>query len=248
MGNSISVFDKVRVFIPLLSIVIPCYNEAENLPILIKKCLKLVETNLIEVILVDNGSTDNTPVILTENLINSARLYSIRVEINQGYGFGIVSGLRVAQGRYLGWMHADLQTDPLDVLPALDLILSNKERNDVFLKGERYGRGCFDVIFTLGMTLFELIMLKQWLRDINGQPNIFSRDFFDQLENPPNDFSLDLYVFHMATLKGLQVIRYPVRFNKRVYGFGNNDSLLAKLRFSYRVINYSVSLRKRYQN
>jgi hypothetical protein len=98
------------------------------------------------------------------------------------------------------------------------------------------------------MTLFELIMLRQWLQDINGQPNIFPRDFFYQLEDPPNDFSLDLYVFHMALLKGLQVIRYPVRFDKRIYGSGNNDSLLAKLRFSYRVINFSASLRKRYRN
>ena len=247
MTDSLLISDNGKFCTPLLSIVIPCYNEADNLPLLIKKCLELVETDLIEVILVDNGSTDNTPKLFSELLINTHRLYSFRIEINQGYGFGILSGLNVARGGYLGWMHADLQTDPLDVLPALDLILSNKGRNDFFLKGERYGRSFFDAIFTLGMTLFELIMLRQWLWDINGQPNIFSRDFFNQLKNSPNDFSLDLYVFHMAALKGLKIIRYPVKFNKRIYGFGNNDSLLAKLKFSYRVINFSASLRKRYQ-
>ncbi len=247
MSDPLSVFAKGKVWTPLLSIVIPCYNEAENLPILIKKCRKLVETNLVEIILVDNGSTDNTPEHLTELLNCSAPLHSIRVEINQGYGFGILSGLKIAQGSYLGWMHGDLQTDPLDILPALDLILSNKGRNDIFLKGQRFGRGCFNIAFTLGMTFFELITLRQWLWDINGQPNIFSRDFFYQLENPPIDFSLDLYVFHMAVLKDLQVIRFPVKFDKRIYGFGNNDSLSAKLKFSFRVIKFSVSLHKRYK-
>ncbi|OGC90570.1 MAG: hypothetical protein A2W25_01305 [candidate division Zixibacteria bacterium RBG_16_53_22] len=231
--------------VPLLSLVIPCYNEQRNLPGLVEKCARLVEGRAVEVVLVDNGSTDDTPTLLPELLSANDRLRTIRVEVNQGYGFGILSGLRAARGSYLGWTHADLQTDPLDVLPALQYIEAEGCPGDLYLKGSRYGRGLFDVGFTVGMTLFERIVLGNWLWDINAQPNIFHRTFFEGLQNPPHDFSLDLYVFHAATRQGLHIKRFPVRFGKRGYGVGHNETLRAKLRYSWRTIKFSAGLRKR---
>ena len=73
----------------------------------------------LEVILVDNGSTDDSPAVLAKLLSGPVR--SVRVEKNQGYGFGILSGLAAAQGRILGWTHADMQTDPADALRGLAL-------------------------------------------------------------------------------------------------------------------------------
>lgn len=230
---------------PLLSLVIPCYNEQHNLPGLVERCTGLVEGRAVEVILVDNGSTDDTPVLLPELLSGQDRLRTIRIEVNQGYGFGILSGLRVARGSYLGWTHADLQTDPLDALAALQHIEAEGCPADLYLKGSRYGRGLLDVSFTVGMTLFEWLVLRRWLWDINAQPNIFHRTFFENLQNPPHDFSLDLYVFHEAVRRGLRIKRFPVRFGRRGYGVGHNETLRAKLCYSWRTIRFSAELRKR---
>lgn len=231
--------------VPLLSLVIPCYNEQRNLPGLVENCVRLVEGRAVEVILVDNGSFDDTRRLLPELLSGKDRLRTIRVEVNQGYGFGILSGLRVARGSYLGWTHADLQTDPLDALIALQHIEAEGCPADLYLKGSRYGRGLLDVSFTVGMTLFERVVLRRWLWDINAQPNIFHRTFFEGLPDPPHDFSLDLYVFHEAVRGGLRIKRFPVRFGKRGYGVGHNETLRAKLRYSRRTINFSAELRKR---
>ena len=46
------------------SLVIPCYNEAANLPLLLARCKELTRHGDVEVILVDNGSTDNSPEVL----------------------------------------------------------------------------------------------------------------------------------------------------------------------------------------
>ena len=97
------------------SLIIPCYNESKSLPQLLERCTPLLQKGNIEVILVDNGSNDETATLLKTLLPQYPGCRSIRVEQNQGYGFGITSGLSVATGDILGWTHADLQTDPADI-------------------------------------------------------------------------------------------------------------------------------------
>lgn len=108
-----------------LSIVVPCYNEAENIPLILKRFSDIIMRNDIEVILVDNGSTDTSPQILSELLPVYSFARSVKVDVNQGYGYGIVQGLKSCNGEFIGWTHADMQTDPADLIKALYLIERN---------------------------------------------------------------------------------------------------------------------------
>lgn len=139
------------------SLIIPCYNESKSIPLLLERCKRVTEgCPESEVILVDNGSTDSTPEILRELLPSYPDCRSIRVEKNQGYGFGILSGLRNAKGNVLAWTHADLQTDPGDFLRGIEFF-DNKSNDDLFVKGARYGRPMADVVFTWGMSVFDTL-------------------------------------------------------------------------------------------
>lgn len=131
------------------SIVVPCYNEEENIPLLLKRFEEVIKRDDMEVILVDNGSTDGSARVLSELVPGYAFARTVSVEVNQGYGYGILQGLKECRGEYIGWTHADLQTDPGDIVRALELI--EKERGLVFVKGNRKGRPLFDVFFTVGM-------------------------------------------------------------------------------------------------
>lgn len=62
------------------SLVIPCYNESANIPLLLERCKTLGAQPTIEVILVDNGSTDRTPEVLQELLPQYPGCRSVRVE------------------------------------------------------------------------------------------------------------------------------------------------------------------------
>ncbi|EFL91633.1 glycosyltransferase II [Candidatus Regiella insecticola LSR1] len=146
---------------------------------------------------VDNGSTDSTLEILQELLPSSPYCRTVHVEKNQGYGHGILTGLRAAQGEILGWTHADMQTDPLDLLQGLALF--EQYGDNIFVKGRRYGRPFIDVMFTVGMSLFETVLLAKPMWDINAQPTLFSRKFFETWDSPPNDFSLDLYAYYRGS-------------------------------------------------
>ena len=172
-----------------LSIVIPCYNEEENIPFLIQKCKGIASKN-IEVILVNNGSLDNSLQILKTLLKNSKFIKIINVKKNIGYGHGILKGLEKASGDFLGWTHADLQTDINDVLEGIKYL---KKDEKILVKGTRNKRPFKDNFFTVGMSVFETILFRKFFWDVNAQPNLFNRSFYESWSNPPADFSLDLY-------------------------------------------------------
>lgn len=227
-----------------LSIVIPCFNEAANLPLILDKLNRVIKREDIEVILVNNGSTDDSEHILQKLLPAYPFAKTLKVEINQGYGYGILQGLKSAQGKYIGWTHADMQTDPKDVITALELIENAKEEK-LFVKGTRKGRPLLDTFFTFGMSCFETVLLKQFLWDINAQPNLFPRELLDNWQNPPSDFALDLFALYTAKKQGYKIIRFPVLFPKRIHGVSHwNTGLGAKWKFIKRTMAFSFKLKR----
>lgn len=227
-----------------LTIVVPCYNEAENIPLIVKRFSEIIGDRNIEVILVNNGSTDNSAEILEQELKECSFAKTVLVPVNQGYGYGILKGLEVADGDYIGWTHADMQTDPKDIAKAYDLIVNQKEQ--VYIKGNRKGRPWMDNLFTNGMSLFETIYFWTPMHDINAQPNIFPKEFFQKWENPPHDFALDLYACYFAKKKNLKMLRFPVQFPERIHGQSKwNTGLGAKWKFIKRTMAFSVELKKR---
>ncbi len=237
---------------PELSLVIPCYNEAANLPLLLERCGALLAEPGVEVVLVDNGSTDDTAQVLAGLLPARPGCRSVRVPVNRGYGYGILAGLAEARGAVLGWTHADLQTDPQDALQGLALFRRRREEaqpqeedRPLFVKGRRIGRPLADAAFTAGMSLFETLLLARPMRDINAQPTLFPRAFYRTWRSPPHDFSLDLYAYHRALVAGLEVRRFPVRFGERAHGVSHwNVNWAAKWKFIRRTMAFSLELRR----
>ena len=196
-------------------------------------------------VLVDNGSTDSSPEVLNTLLPKYPFAKTIRVEVNQGYGYGIVQGLKVSTGEFIGWTHADMQTDPADLLKALDIIEKRNYAEELFIKGNRKGRPLFDQFFTSGMSAFETLYMGVKLYDVNAQPNVFSKKFFETWINPPKDFSLDLYALFMAQKSGLHIERFDVMFPKRVHGTSHwNTGLVSKWKFIKRTVGFSRKLKK----
>jgi len=226
--------------------VVPCYNEGENIPLILEAFAKVINRSDVELILVDNGSTDDSAQVLATLVPLYRFAHTVRVDVNIGYGFGILSGLRSASGTFLAWTHADMQTDPADVIKALDLIEQSEKTERTYVKGNRQQRPLADAFFTFGMSVFESIYLGVNLNDINAQPNLFHRSFFESWQDPPNDFALDLYAFYRARKDGLTVIRFPVLFTQRIHGHSHwNFGFKSKVRFIMRTLDFSFKLKKR---
>jgi glycosyltransferase involved in cell wall biosynthesis len=229
----------------MLTIVVPCYNEEKNIPLILERFSSVITRKDITVLLVDNGSTDNSADVIKKLLPSYKFARSVKVDINQGYGFGILFGLKNSKTPFLGWTHADMQTDPGDVIKALELLEKSKTPEKTYVKGLRKGRSLFDQFFTTGMSIFESVYLRANLYDINAQPNIFSKEFFESWDHPPHDFSLDLFALYMARKQKLNLIRMPVIFPPRIHGTSSwNTGLKAKWKFIKRTIDFSLKLKQ----
>lgn len=227
------------------SLVIPCYNEAKSLPALAARCAEVLDAEPdAEIVLVDNGSTDDSPAVLAEVAGRHDRLRSVRVPVNQGYGFGILTGLRAATGDVLGWTHADLQTDPMDAVTGFARFKAG-DTSRLYVKGARYGRPLADRVFTTGMSVFETLLFGRVLRDVNAQPNLFPRALFERWDAPPHDFALDTYAYAVAKAEGYRVERFPVLFAPRQHGVSHwNVNWQAKMKFIRRTLDFSFRLRR----
>lgn len=116
----------------LISLVVPCYNEEESLPIFYKEASKIAQQMGIshgadfEFIFVDDGSKDRTLQIARELHRKDARVRYISFSRNFGKEAGIYAGLKAAKGDYVATMDADLQ-DPPSLLPEmLELLFSGE--------------------------------------------------------------------------------------------------------------------------
>lgn len=231
-----------------LSIVVPCYNEAQNIPSILECFSQFFNSKEHELLLVNNGSTDESAEVLLRQIPRYPFAKTVTVQKNQGYGYGILTGLLATKGDYLGWTHADLQTDPRDTLKAFQLIENSVSPNNSYAKGQRKRRPFQDAFFTFGMSVFESCLLKTPLWDINGQPNVFHRSFFETLDiaSAPHDFSLDLFFYASAQKQGLSILRFPVLFPKREKGTSSwNKNPMTKLKLIGNTVRYSFQLKKK---
>ena len=226
-----------------LSVIIPCYNESENISEIYNKLSRF--DNDIEIVFVDNGSTDSTAERISKKIaeINSDNIKCVKITKNIGYGHGIMSGVSSASGEVLSWTHADLQTDPSDLLEAYKIYIAHSQYPHCILKGRRVGRNLFDAMFTAGMSLLSTILLRVPLSDVNAQPKMFHRNFLKKLPNPPRDFSLDLYLLYQARIHKYPILEHKVHFGKRLYGKSKGGGTLkGKLKLIQRTLKYILKL------
>ena len=127
-----------------LSVVIPIYNEAPNLEPL---CAELDETlrrwgRSFEVLLVDDGSIDDSVQILSRIVANNPHFKVIQLRRNFGQTAAFAAGFALAQGQLIATSDGDLQNDPNDIVPLarhlldqdLDVVAGwRKRRQDTFL-------------------------------------------------------------------------------------------------------------------
>jgi len=226
-----------------LSIIIPCYNEELSLNKLVENCLSNINEN-IEIILVDNGSTDSTFKSLV-NLNLPDNIIPLRIDKNIGYGDGILQGLKHAKGEIVSWTHADLQTDVSDVIIGFNQFEDNLINKDCMVKGIRKNRNIIDSFFTFSMGLYSSIVIGTWMYDINAQPKMFHRSFMDEFEDPPLDFSLDLFLMHFFKRKKINIKTFSVFFNKRKYGEAKGGGTFkGKMKLIKRTLSYIRTLKQ----
>ena len=231
---------------PALSIAIPCYNEAHNIPLILKRFAEVKGELDLEVILVNNGSTDNSEEVLKKELQKPEYSFArtVLVPNNVGYGHGIMFGIRECKSDIIGYTHADMQCDPVDTIRAYNILCQQNQPKDHLVKGWRRNRKTTPKLLALGYQAIATTIFFRKYTEINAQPKIFHKDFLKELQNPPLNTNLDFYILHQAKKDKKKVINILVDFPDRKHGQSKVfSSLLARVRVIRSFFTYLVKLR-----
>jgi glycosyltransferase involved in cell wall biosynthesis len=109
-----------------ISVVVPAYNEAESLPEFLAELRQALDATgkRAEIVLVDDGSSDETPALLARERARDPRLKPLRLEKNSGQSAALAAGLARARGGVIVTLDADLQNDPAELPRLLDALKS----------------------------------------------------------------------------------------------------------------------------
>lgn len=110
---------------PRVSVVIPCYNEAENIPLLAEKVEKAfagLSEWTYECLFVDDGSTDDTREQVNRVCAANPRIRYLRLIANMGQSAALIAGMLGSHGEYILTLDGDLQNDPADFPRFLELL------------------------------------------------------------------------------------------------------------------------------
>lgn len=103
-----------------ISVVVPLYEESQSLPELVKRIEKELEDRIFEIILVDDGSRDDSWEVIRSLKEESSTLKAVRLQRNYGKSTALQTGFEMTRGRYVVTLDADLQDDPAEIPAMID--------------------------------------------------------------------------------------------------------------------------------
>lgn len=198
----------------LLSVIIPCYNEAPTVEKIVQKVLDVPVEK--EVIVVDDGSTDGSAEIIRsmETRLPVKALFHPK---NKGKGAAIQSGLQYAQGKYTIIQDADLETNPMNYLQLLEKIQSTGKPviyGSRMLKKNRI----YNLKYYLGgrlVTFFANWCCNQRLTDQPTCYKMLETDLFRQLQIESNRFEVCSEITAKLSLRKIRIDEVPMDYYPR---------------------------------
>jgi glycosyltransferase involved in cell wall biosynthesis len=194
---------------PELSLVIPCYNEAESVPYTLPAlCAAFAKAgHTLEIVAVDNGSRDRTAELLAELATRGLPVRTVGVEVNQGYGFGLLAGIPHARGTWVGFIPADGQVDAEDVVRLFEALVPcgpmtiGKVRRRFRMDGPR--RKLVSITYN---ALVWCLWPGLGSIDVNGTPKIVHRELLPRLALESKRWFFDPELLIKAHYLGVRVL------------------------------------------
>jgi len=207
---------------PRLSVVIPVYNERENVEPLVEELtaeLSRIDA-AYEVLLVDDGSTDGSREVMDRLVGEAPCLRVLHLDGNHGQSAAFGVGFRAARGEYIVTLDADLQNDPADIsrllewIPRFDMVAGyRRRRNDAWLRriSSRVANG------------IRALVLRDGIRDTGCSLKLFRADLAKTMPvfNGMHRFLPALLQMQGGTVTQLAVNHRPRRAGDSKYGVRN---------------------------
>ncbi len=229
---------------PDISLVIPLYNEVDNIEPLGLSIIHALQGRSYEVLFVDDGSTDGSTEKLKEWCTVHPEFHAIRFKKNTGQTAAMDAGFKYAKGAYVVSMDADLQNDPADIPKLLEKLNSydmvcgwRQKRNDPWIKR----------ISSKVANYIRNRLSWEDIKDTGCSLKAYRRECLRHIKlyNGMHRFLPTLFKMEGFTVTEIVVNHYPRKFGKSKYGISNRAirafiDLLVVRWMKKRKLNYEV--------
>ncbi|MBC8335892.1 MAG: glycosyltransferase family 2 protein [Anaerolineales bacterium] len=221
-----------------LSVIIPVYNEVQN----IREILKRVQATDLpwEIVIVDDGSSDGTRDILKE-LDGKDSIRVILHEKNQGKGAAVRTGFASAKGDVFLIQDADLEYDPRDypaILRPIEEGIADVVYGSRFLGGARRSTMFWHMIANKLLTLATNILYNNILTDMETGYKVFRREVLDGITIHSNSFNFEPEFTAKILKKKVRIFEVPITFNPRDYSDGKKIKLYDAFEAIWALLKY----------
>jgi dolichol-phosphate mannosyltransferase len=210
------------------SVILPTYNEKENLPLMISMLNESFTKNKLdyEVVIVEDNSPDGTLQVAQEleKIYGSDKIIILHRAGKLGLGSAYIDGLKLCTGNYVFIMDADMSHHPRHIP---DFVKKQIETNCDIVTGTRYNKGGgvagWDVkriVVSRGANLLATLFLNPGLSDLTGSFRLYKKDILIELMKSVQGRT---YVFQMEVIvrakqKKYSIEEVPIIFVDRLYG------------------------------
>ncbi len=229
-----------------LTVVIPCYNEIENIPNLSAGLLPVIEElqceRTVEVIFVDDGSTDDTYQALVDHFGHRSDISILRHESNRGLGAAIRTGFAAARGEVIITTNSDA-TYRVSEIPAL---LNHLGPGVDLVTASPYQRGggvenvpAYRLILSHGASFLYRLLVDWRIATYTSLFRAYRRKVIEEVPFDSDDYLANAEILVNAMYKGYRVAEYPAVLHIRVYGTSKARiirTIKAHLRFLAKIL------------
>lgn len=200
-----------------LSIVVPLFNEEENINPLVENIIDAVgaDSRFLEIVLVDDGSGDRTATEAAALAARDNRVRLVQHDCNRGLGAAIRTGLNAAKGDFVLYTDADLPFD-FRLMPQL-FLLADENR---VVSGYRLnrGEGGRRLVLTKAYNALVWLFFGLHMRDVNFACKIFPKRFLQRAEFNSQGSFIDVEILLEARRFGFEIFEHPLRYYPRTRG------------------------------
>lgn len=227
-----------------LSIVIPCYNEERTLRECVEAVLSIQDENLdIDIIIVDDCSTDRSYAIALELRKEYSQVQVIRHEQNKGKGAALCAGFNRATGNFVAVQDADLEYDPKDLKILLTPLIQN--RADVVIGSRFLSKGMHRVLYfwhyvgNKFLTFLSNIFSDLNLTDMETCYKVFRRDVLNKIQIRENRFGFEPEIIAKIAHMRVRIFETGISYYGRTYREGKKIGFRDGLRAVYCILKYN---------
>ena len=206
-----------------VSIIVPCFNESQGIESLKKKLLPVLEklrcSRSVELLIVDDGSTDDTYLKLQQSFGQSAQIISHQK--NLGLSAAIQTGLKYSKGKIICTIDSDCTYDPQELIPVLNLMRGNVDivtASPYHPQGKVRNIPGWRLFLSKGLSQIYGLVLPQKLYTYTSMFRAYRREVLETVPTKYPGFLGLAEVVAEAMLLGYKVVEYPTELSNRVYG------------------------------